>query len=83
MKSGLEGRNNKGVKITKRIRKDCLNEVRPRRPEQSEWISPSEHEQYLRLNEVRPRRPEQFRAQLDGYRITVRLNEVRPRRPEQ
>ena len=34
MKSGLEGRNNKGEKIAKRVRKSCLNEVRPRRPEQ-------------------------------------------------
>ena len=32
-KSGLEGRNNRG-KITKRTGKGCLNEVRPRRPEQ-------------------------------------------------
>ena len=34
MKSGLEGRNNKGVGITKGIRENRLNEVRPRRPEQ-------------------------------------------------
>ena len=34
MESGLEDRNNKGGKITKRIKKSCLNGVRPRRPEQ-------------------------------------------------
>ena len=59
MKSGLEGRNNKGVKITKRIRKDCLNEVRPRRPEQSAENRLSGGTSGC-LNEVRPRRPEQF-----------------------
>ena len=61
MKSGLEGRNNKGVKITKRIRKDCLNEVRPRRPEQSAENRLSGGTSGC-LNEVRPRRPEQSKV---------------------
>ena len=40
MKSGLEGRNN--ARHTERTthQKDCLNEVRPRRPEQSPYVLP-------------------------------------------
>ena len=34
MKSGLEGRNNSPIPILKPQKADCLNEVRPRRPEQ-------------------------------------------------
>ena len=34
MKSGLEGRNNWFVSLRDEIRKKCLNEVRPGRPEQ-------------------------------------------------
>ena len=47
MKSGLEGRNNKGEKIAKRVRKSCLNEVRPRRPEQYLWLCAEE--EYVEL----------------------------------
>ena len=35
MKSGLEGRNNAPVQQRQANRSSCLNEVRPRRPEQS------------------------------------------------
>ena len=35
MKSGLEGRNNRISMILRPLRNHCLNEVRPRRPEQS------------------------------------------------
>ena len=41
----------------------CLNEVRPRRPEQCGNDMAAYLAQYG-LNEVRPRRPEQFVAQL-------------------
>ena len=35
MKSGLEGRNNESLERYRRFVAGCLNEVRPRRPEQS------------------------------------------------
>ena len=38
MKSGLEGRNNVSTATSSTTRKECLNEVRPRRPEQSPAI---------------------------------------------
>ena len=58
MKSGLEGRNNTQVFSEDIGKARSLNEVRPRRPEQS-----LPHTLRIRcrlcLNEVRPRRPEQ------------------------
>ena len=59
MKSGLEGRNNGRRLVTAGAFLGCLNEVRPRRPEQSARLSPAPF-RLMRLNEVRPRRPEQF-----------------------
>ena len=63
MKSGLEGRNNiRSVSFLPSGR-SCLNEVRPRRPEQCvmlRWTAGTTSS----LNEVRPRRPEQ----LGGFR---------------
>ena len=38
MKSGLEGRNNNKQRTTAATEKSRLNEVRPRRPEQSECL---------------------------------------------
>ena len=43
MKSGLEGRNNHSENLRYRIGTRCLNEVRPRRPEQSQCYTPSQH----------------------------------------
>ena len=40
MKSGLEGRNNAVEKSALPDEDDCLNEVRPRRPEQSNVVLP-------------------------------------------
>ena len=37
MKSGLEGRNNKKETTSWPVETKCLNEVRPRRPEQYGW----------------------------------------------
>ena len=59
MKSGLEGRNNYRARRLRRSRTGCLNEVRPRRPEQFGIKSMSTSAGYNCLNEVRPRRPEQ------------------------
>ena len=58
MKSGLEGRNNVAVTVTW-MAAWCLNEVRPRRPEQFPSETRPSPPAYSRLNEVRPRRPEQ------------------------
>ena len=62
MKSGLEGRNNKKpFKFTTANLMAGLNEVRPRRPEQSnDWFTVIVGG--VGLNEVRPRRPEQYSA---------------------
>ena len=82
MKSGLEGRNNATNPGTSPTRPARLNEVRPRRPEQSSDIL------FLSviiwcLNEVRPRRPEQSTLRRSSSAPVKSLNEVRPRRPEQ
>ena len=60
MKSGLEGRNNHSAHLERlRGHYECLNEVRPRRPEQ--WASEKAFLTRRKcLNEVRPRRPEQY-----------------------
>ena len=60
MKSGLEGRNNSRPTATMRPAAPSLNEVRPRRPEQSRSTFVTERVIGSCLNEVRPRRPEQF-----------------------
>ena len=60
MKSGLEGRNNSRSGRGPWLVAGGLNEVRPRRPEQSDRPGPHRHRGQHRLNEVRPRRPEQF-----------------------
>ena len=58
MKSDLEGRNNRTAPSATRWACTSLNEVRPRRPEQSS--SRLSRQRWCRgLNEVRPRRPEQ------------------------
>ena len=59
MKSGLEGRNNVLVALETSVPASRLNEVRPRRPEQSLFSEGILVEPYWGLNEVRPRRPEQ------------------------
>ena len=62
MKSGLEGRNNRHNTGHHEYERDHgLNEVRPRRPEQS-YVLQYQRGILPRLNEVRPRRPEQFLA---------------------
>ena len=83
MKSGLEGRNNSSSRRRQRCTRFCLNEVRPRRPEQCSRTT-SLPALAVGLNEVRPRRPEQFGGTGEyGGAFPIRLNEVRPRRPEQ
>ena len=83
MKSGLEGRNNNAVLFTSEEVQTGLNEVRPRRPEQSRKPS-AERCTQTRLNEVRPGRPEQSCGRGSHTRVGFsRLNEVRPGRPEQ
>ena len=59
MKSGLEGRNNRCRGPSRFAFPGRLNEVRPRRPEQSHSPLTVDHRNNG-LNEVRPRRPEQF-----------------------
>ena len=58
MKSGLEGRNNLPADRGARWGATSLNEVRPRRPEQSAGTATVKAAAPC-LNEVRPRRPEQ------------------------
>ena len=60
MKSGLEGRNNHPTRRRRLRRRAGLNEVRPRRPEQSRTAGKPGRRRRPRLNEVRPRRPEQY-----------------------
>ena len=82
MKSGLEGRNNTSSNDEQILLFFGLNEVRPRRPEQSadpHYPMGATN----RLNEVRPRRPEQSSATSRPCCRHACLNEVRPRRPEQ
>ena len=83
MKSGLEGRNNLSTGPRGVAASSCLNEVRPRRPEQS------------RGSDVRTMLANlvSMKSGLEGRNNTRmrrglmsrpwRLNEVRPRRPEQ
>ena len=59
MKSGLDGRNNTARMRCGGSRKRCLNEVRPRWPEQS-MDTHSTGIGTRCLNEVRPRWPEQY-----------------------
>ena len=60
MKSGLEGRNNSYPQQRSAAETlSRLNEVRPRRPEQSK-PEPAPLPRGSGLNEVRPRRPEQY-----------------------
>ena len=59
MKSGLEGRNNPHGRGRGRRGLRRLNEVRPRRPEQSTTMDSTRSTCQICLNEVRPRRPEQ------------------------
>ena len=66
-----------------RRQRRCLNEVRPRRPEQSTSRRAACISKGRCLNEVRPRRPEQYQPVSHLRRQGRRLNEVRPRRPEQ
>ena len=60
MKSGLEGRNNELINVATSVSNHCLNEVRPRRPEQSDRMQFEVRPDFPGLNEVRPRRPEQW-----------------------
>ncbi len=62
MESGLEDRNNTNGTGKSICQSQCLNGVRPRRPEQYEWFAESNERSYVGLNGVRPRRPEQFTA---------------------
>ena len=82
MKSGLEGRNNRKPAGCTANPHGCLNEVRPRRPEQTSWAT-NRRPTSSGLNEVRPRRPEQSTCMDRLSAATCGLNEVRPRRPEQ
>ena len=58
MKSGLEGRNKGFICTIFTTATSSLNEVRPRRPEQTA-SAPTKPSSASGLNEVRPRRPEQ------------------------
>ena len=83
MKSGLEGRNNQKSMVIPWYQMVRLNEVRPRRPEQSDWLCGG------------PRMDGcvSMKSGLEGRNNSTpattpsscpsRLNEVRPRRPEQ
>ena len=82
MKSGLEGRNNPRLSSRSVAPHVCLNEVRPRRPEQLETP----------VQGLVDRPPVSMKSGLEGRNndvtaitgaLTDRLNEVRPRRPEQ
>ena len=83
MKSGLEGRNNPAAPSPYRPRCGSLNEVRPRRPEQS---SAEAVDAVVQVDVS-------MKSGLEGRNNTLagrhfpygytRLNEVRPRRPEQ
>ena len=83
MKSGLEGRNNvlEGNRRVSALK--GLNEVRPRRPEQSQnnpHNTPTIPEVSMKSG-LEGRNNEYLEKQ--GIWSIVRLNEVRPRRPEQ
>ena len=69
MKSGLEGRNNDA--LVAELEEDgvlCLNEVRPRRPEQYAFLRrPAVG--VCCLNEVRPRRPEQYEFRVHQHEL--------------
>ena len=82
MKYGLEGRNNRQVHRPTTHRRTCLNEVRPRRPEQ--FVGAAELPVVALVS---------MKSGLEGRNNAAgfspnsaresRLNEVRPRRPEQ
>ena len=83
MKSGLEGRNNPAAPSPYRPRCGSLNEVRPRRPEQSsaEAVDAVVQVAVSMKSGLEGRNNPRVRA-LATF-LTCRLNEVRPRRPEQ
>ena len=83
MKSGLEGRNNQTSAVRPRAESIGRNEVRPRRPEQSEsgsgdsWAPPAVS---MKSGLEGRNNPTTVFWPDEHY---TRLNEVRPRRPEQ
>ena len=83
MKSGLEGRNNPTSAQLKAAWKLGLNEVRPRRPEQS--ISSEDDEFLVTVVSMKSGLEGRNNVHLTFYPMGSQccLNEVRPRRPEQ
>ena len=82
MKSGLEGRNNKTAGNATWMNSWCLNEVRPRRPEQFVNVHKG-----FKILVVSMKSGLEGRNNAGASRVTCCatscLNEVRPRRPEQ
>ena len=83
MKSGLEGRNNhRGTGVGGEFERR-LNEVRPRRPEQSyTTYAPPPYVSLVSMKSGLEGRNNRHGGGRHG-RLLGRLNEVRPRRPEQ
>ena len=83
MKSGLEGRNNVGGRCVVCVPKSCLNEVRPRRPEQSDEVRLGDYwAGHVSMKSGLEGRNNHTITFLQDQYIEG-LNEVRPRRPEQ
>ena len=82
MKSGLEGRNNTRKIQGKHQSHWCLNEVRPRRPEQSDQDIILDIPVNVSMKSgLEGRNNKQLMTIAES--CAKRLNEVRPRRPEQ
>ena len=83
MKSGLEGRNNLSTGPRGVAASSCLNEVRPRRPEQltSFILKKGDKNNVSMKSGLEGRNNTRMRRGLMSR--PWRLNEVRPRRPEQ
>ena len=83
MKSGLEDRNNEGVRRARVTVRPSLNEVRPGRPEQFyDWVDKGQVPAYVSMKsglEDRNNGPGTGRKGVPPQG----LNEVRPGRPEQ
>ena len=83
MKSGLEGRNNTVVEIFPSFSVLRLNEVRPRRPEQSlDYVVITIRKFRVSMKSGLEGRNNEWTAH-NTEPTSRRLNEVRPRRPEQ
>ena len=84
MESGLEDRNNNLISLFPFVENDCLNGVRPRRPEQFIYFVWREIPKiFVSMESGLEDRNNDVEFRVNGNKGEYSLNGVRPRRPEQ